>query len=151
MISTDGAWAGFFQRSWWWRDEILQVLGTGKAYQHELLCLKNISVVPGINCLKNASQSWVQETYLEITNWNLWRLEKPKNHECSRVLKQTAFLPIVTTRYEHRWIGRFFKTGSTSTLFQSLGFFIRKIITTESGVVARQCPLSSKRQCTGFQ
>jgi hypothetical protein len=39
------------------------VLGTGKAYQQEPLC-----VLPGINRLKNASQSCVEEMHPEITN-----------------------------------------------------------------------------------
>lgn len=41
---------------------------------------------------------------------------KAKDHDCARVPKQTAFMSIITTRKEHRWVGRFFKTGSTSNV-----------------------------------
>jgi hypothetical protein len=34
--------------------------------------------------------------------------------DCSRELKQTAFLLIITTGKKHRWIGRLLKTDSTS-------------------------------------
>jgi hypothetical protein len=46
---------------------------------------------------------------------------KAKNHDHSRVPKQTAFVSIITTRKKHRWIGRFSKLGSTSILFQKFG------------------------------
>lgn len=39
-------WEGLFQRSWWWRDGLLQVIGTGKASQQEHLPLKGRST-PG--------------------------------------------------------------------------------------------------------
>jgi hypothetical protein len=41
-----------------------------------------------------------------------------KNHGWSRVLKQTAFLYIITTRKVCIYIGRFCKIGSTRIFFQ---------------------------------
>jgi hypothetical protein len=46
---------------------ILQVLFTGMAYQQEPLCLKDGSVLPGINHLKNAIRSCVVDMHPEIT------------------------------------------------------------------------------------
>jgi hypothetical protein len=49
-----GGMERFFQWLWWWREGMLQALGTGQAYQQELLHLKDRSVLMGISCLKNA-------------------------------------------------------------------------------------------------
>jgi hypothetical protein len=49
-----------------------------------------------------------------------------KNHDHSRIPKQTAFLPIITTRKEHGCIGRFFKIYSTSILFQKFGLSCKR-------------------------
>jgi hypothetical protein len=45
-------------------------------------------------------------------------IEKAKNHNCSRLLKQSLFPSFITTRKEHEWLRRFFKIGSTSMLLQ---------------------------------
>jgi hypothetical protein len=47
---------------------MLQVFGSGKAYQQEPLRLKDRTVLPGINHLKNALWSCVVEIHLQITN-----------------------------------------------------------------------------------
>jgi hypothetical protein len=72
-------------------------------------------------------------------NWKLqtetcvdWKNKKEK-HDHPRVLKQTLLFSIITTRKDHRWIGRFLKIGSTNTLsFVLLGFPERERITTKS-------------------
>jgi hypothetical protein len=68
-----------------------------------------------------------------------------KNHDCSRVPKERAFLSIIIARKEHGQIGRFFKIGSTSIHSRSSGFPERERITIESSVTATQCPFSSKK------
>lgn len=55
---------------------MLQVLGTGKAYQQEPFHLKNRNVLTGINHLINALQPCVVEVLLEIVYCNLQRLEQ---------------------------------------------------------------------------
>jgi hypothetical protein len=70
LVSVVG-WTDLFQWSWWWREGMLQVLGDGKAYQQEPLCLKDKSVLPGINCLKNTLWLCIVEMHLKITNLNL--------------------------------------------------------------------------------
>jgi hypothetical protein len=65
----DGVGGGLFQWSRWWREGMLQVLDTGKAYQP--LHLKDRSVLQGINYLKITLWSCVVEMHPEITNWNL--------------------------------------------------------------------------------
>jgi hypothetical protein len=50
------------------RGGMLQVLDTGKAHQSEPLCLKDRSVLQGINHPKNALRSYAVEMHPEITN-----------------------------------------------------------------------------------
>jgi hypothetical protein len=44
--------------------------------------------------------------------------ENPKNHNHSRLPKETAFLSIITTRKKNGWIQQFLKTSSSSAVIQ---------------------------------
>lgn len=100
-------------------------LGTGKAYQQKPLFEKKCAPWKQspkecltITCCRNASRN--HKLKLVVSG-------KAQNHNCSRVMEQTVYLSIITIRKNHRCIGRFFKTGSTSILFHT--FLIMEDIT----------------------
>jgi hypothetical protein len=98
---------------------MLQVLGTGRAYQQEQLrakekCTsrrKSAKEGPYVTCCGNASRNHKLKFSV---------LVKPKSHNYSRVLEQTVFLSITATKKEHGWMRRLFKIASASTFFQKL-------------------------------
>jgi hypothetical protein len=75
--------------------------------------------------------------------------EKPKEHDCSRVPMHLCLLLQPERSMDGQ--GEFLKFYPQAFCSRSSGYPERDRITTESTIVARRCPFSSKREHTDFQ